>query len=159
LEKDNSMSFGMTSAAVMLRSCVIACIGVVLSCNGTTNGPDQEEPVPGTSLTVLSPNGGERFSAGDTLRIRWTADTDSVDDVVIKLLLDGGVRTVLITSQFSVRIGDDQWGNYSWVVPPGAVKDTVSLVTDQASIWLHQYKETRFEDYSDDFFAIAPPSQ
>ena len=153
------MLFRSTKPAVTLVSCVMCMVAVFLSCNGTTNGPDGEEPVPGSSITVLSPNGGERFTAGDTMHIRWTADTDSVDDVVIKLLLEGGLRKVLITSQFSVRIGDDEWGDYTWVVPPGAVKDTVSLVTDKASIWLHQYRDTEFEDYSDDFFTILPPDQ
>ena len=110
---------------------------------------------PGSSITVLSPNGGECFAAGDTMRITWTADTDSVDDVMIWLLLDGGLRRVLITSQFSVRPNDDGWGDYPWVIPPDAMKDTVSLLTDQAGIQLHQYRNTHFEDYSDEFFTIG----
>ena len=117
--------------------------------------PVSDDPEPGTSITVLSPNGGERFGPGDTLHIRWTADVDLVDDVMIWLLLDGGMRRVLITSQFSVRRSDDNWGDYPWVVPPDAVKDTVSLVTDQATIRLHQYRDTDLQDYSDEFFAIG----
>lgn len=116
---------------------------------------ENKEPTPGTSITVFSPNGGECFAAGDTMRIKWTADTDSVDDVMIWLLLDGGLRRVLITSQFSVRPIDDGWGDYPWVIPPDAMKDTVSLLTDQAGIQLHQYRDTHFEDYSDEFFTIG----
>ncbi len=121
----------------------------------TDQAPARDDPEPGTSITVLSPNGGERFGPGDTVHIRWMADIDSVDDVMIWLLLDGGMRRVLITSQFSVRRSDDTWGDYPWVVPPDAVKDTVSLVTDQATIRLHQYRDTDLQDYSDEFFAIG----
>ena len=116
---------------------------------------ESTEPQPGTSITVLSPNGGEYFVAGDTMRIQWTADTDSVNDVMIWLLLDGGLREVLITSQFSVMTHDKEWGDYPWVIPPEAMHDTVSLVTGKAAIRLHQYRDTHFEDYSDTFFTIG----
>jgi len=116
---------------------------------------ENTEPQPGTSITVLSPNGGEYFAAGDTMRIQWTVDPDSVNDVMIWLLLDGGLEKVLITCNFSVRPEDSTWGDYLWVIPPDAKKDTVSLLTDKAAIRLHQYRDTHFEDYSDDYFTIG----
>lgn len=121
------------------------------------NGPgDKPPPEPGNGITVLSPNGGETFGAGDTIRIRWDADTNKVDDVLIRLLVDGGEHEIVLTATESIYTSHEQWGEFTWVVPDEAIHDTISLVTDQASILVHHYRyASEYRDYSDGYFSIG----
>ena len=139
----------------VLTVLLVAHAAVFLGCN--PNGPGKEPPPkPGTGVTVLSPNGGETFGVGDTIRIRWDADTNKVDDVLIRLLVDGGEHEVVLTTTESIYTSHEQWGDFTWVVPEGAVHDSVSLETDQATILIHHYRyASDYRDYSDDYFSIG----
>lgn len=64
-------------------------------------------------ITLLSPAGGEAWTAGSTQHVRWTAQY--LDDVRIYFSADGGLNWTMVES--SVYEGTAGWGDYSWVVP------------------------------------------
>ncbi len=135
----------------------VAHAAVFLACVNP-GGPGEKQPVPGSGVTVLSPNGGEQFGMGDTIRIRWEADTNKVDDVLIRLLVDGGEDEIVLTTTESIYTSHEQWGDFTRVVPDDAIYDKVSLVTDRASILVHHYRyASEYRDYSDGYFSIGGP--
>jgi hypothetical protein len=70
-------------------------------------------------VTLLSPNGGESYSAGQVVSIRWTKDT------VIPAVALYYSRNNATTWNF---IGYSDTGSYSWIVPPFKQR------TDKASV-------------------------
>ena len=62
----------------------------------------------GQSITVTAPNGGERWTLGDTVTITWTA-SDIGGDVRILLLGSGGTLIGTIASAVPVTPGSFSW--------------------------------------------------
>jgi len=64
------------------------------------------------TVTVLYPNGGEIFEAGDTIRVDWSAsDNRWVDSVNIYFTEDAGVVYTLLAHGYPAD------SSYSWIVP------------------------------------------
>ena len=69
------------------------------------------------TITVVSPNGGEVWYAGDTHWIRWNYTGDlGGTNVLIELLLAGVLDEVIIAS---TAIGSPEVGGYSWTINAG----------------------------------------
>lgn len=141
----------------LLMLIVVIHAGVFRRCTSTRGAPDRVAPVPGSGLTVLSPNGGERYSPGDTIRVTWRTDCTAVNDVMIYLQLDEGVREVTLTSEYSIVKSRNEWEDFSWLVPENGMSEGKSVVSDKANIWIHQYGDTRLSGVSDDYFTISAP--
>jgi hypothetical protein len=62
------------------------------------------------SITVTSPNGGERLKVGSTHEITWTS-TGAIDNVLIEYSFDNGVSWIYIVGP---TVND---GSYEWTVP------------------------------------------
>jgi hypothetical protein len=107
-------------------------------------------------ITVLFPNGGETFSAGDTITIRWEAD-EEITNVVIQFSADNGKTWNQITPRGSIGRTSEQWGAFPWVVPE-EVEEGVATVTDRARIEVKSYFDPD-RDISDSAFAIVPRNQ
>ncbi len=73
-----------------------------------------------TPVRVLSPNGGERINAGDTITITWTGTTKS-DTVRLEYSLDAGKTWLKIAS----RVSDT---SYRWRVPDTVAKQCLFRV-------------------------------
>ena len=99
---------------------------------------------PSSPITVTSPNGGERLTAGSTYNITWAGSGD-VENVTIEYSIDSGN-----TWQSVVPVTVNN-GNYSWIVPgTPAINCLVRIIagdTDEAP-----------SDISDGEFSIVPPS-
>ena len=69
-------------------------------------------PVFAKSITVLSPNGGERFAVGDTMVIRW--ESVGVTQANVSISFNAGERFRGIGGVSEVEEG---WQAYVWVIP------------------------------------------
>jgi hypothetical protein len=91
------------------------------------------------NITVLSPNGGERYGFDSTATILWTS-RDLTGDVTIELSLDGGATwRQLGTAPIAT-------GSYRWNVPATATTNAIVRVGNGTYI-----------DSSDSFFEIFEP--
>jgi hypothetical protein len=99
---------------------------------------------PHSTLTVTSPNGGERLTGGSTYNITWTGST-GVENVSIEYSPDRGKTW---QSVVPVTVND---GNYSWTVPDTPTNNCLVRIiagdTDEAPT-----------DVSDAEFSIVSPS-
>lgn len=68
-------------------------------------------------ITVISPNGGESFTSGETVVIEWKADTSIVTDVDIHYTTNFGIDWEKINESSSITLGSSEWGSYSWKIP------------------------------------------
>lgn len=105
-------------------------------------------------VSLLSPNGGQTFAVGDTLPIRWLADS-SITSCGIQISVDSGAKWLPITRRRSVGAADPDWQDHRWVIPD--TMDGVSLVTSRALISVYDYFGTD-RDRSDGVFTIESGS-
>jgi hypothetical protein len=91
-----------TDFTVKISSCLNTAITDVSDANFSITGGS------GSSVAVLSPNGGETFTAGTTNTLTWTSDI--VGNVRISLL-KGGLHYALISS------GTPNDGSFDWMIP------------------------------------------
>jgi hypothetical protein len=102
-------------------------------------------------IVLKSPNGGETFHVGDTLRIRW--DTDGfISSVGIQISADSGRKWMPVTRRSAINQGQAGWGDYGWPIPDSL--DGVSLATGQCMLSVYDYFGTD-RDRSDKAFTIA----
>lgn len=104
------------------------------------------------TLTLVHPNGGEKFAPGDTVTISWIFSGDGADgyhNVVSVLSVDGGLNYNLpLFSKGYVYSGAS--GSTRWVVPNDGI-----YFSNQASIEIYEYSQkTTVNDQSDDAFVI-----
>jgi hypothetical protein len=102
-------------------------------------GPDIIPP----SVTVMSPNGGERFEPGETIDIRWVAtDNRIVDSVSIYCSENHGADYYVIAR------GEPNDSLYQWLAP--------SIESDSCLIKVVAYDHALLngEDVSDSLFSI-----
>lgn len=94
------------------------------------------------SITITSPNSGEKWVRGDTHVITWTSEGQiGENSLLIEYSIDEGETWVLI----SQNEADD--GSYSWVLPQEAVASRVKVrMTDVT--------RPQITDASDDYFEI-----
>ena len=88
------------------------------------------------SITVVTPNGGENLTVGDSYEITWTDENIPGTDLIeIRLSTDGGSNySILNDGTFSMYSG-----SYSWTVPNNAgsnnliqIANTTQAVTDES---------------------------
>jgi hypothetical protein len=90
-------------------------VRVTSTSNGAyTDTSDSDFTIAAPTITVASPNGGEKWAAGSTQTISWSY-TGSPRSYVKIELLKGGVFSRVITS--SCLIGSGGSGSYAWVIP------------------------------------------
>lgn len=107
--------------------------------------PINMEKIPGPELTLLSPNGGEGWIIGETVTIKWQAE--SPGEVRIELSQNGGISWLTLASSVS-----SEEGEWSWRVLP--------LETERARIKVVDITNPPYNsDMSDGNFSIAHPKQ
>lgn len=80
-------------------------------------------PIPESSITVTSPNGGEELSAGTTHAITW-ASTDDIDYVKIEYSADNG------NSWTDIAASTENDGSYTWEVPCNPSDECLIRISD-----------------------------
>ncbi len=105
-----------------------------------------------TPVLVTSPNGGEKFYIGDSLIVRWTADTSWVRSVGVQLSVDSGRTWSQLTRTRSVGVRDADWGRFAFLLP--ITLDGNSLLSTQALVSVYEYFGAD-RDRSDAVFSIG----
>ena len=96
-------------------------------------------------ITVLSPNGGEKWEAGKTYEIRW--NSTGVDTVMIELN-KGNQGYWHLAYNLPASLG-----RYTWKIP-----DTQILGDNYKIKVIGQGNGAGIEDTSDNYFSIVPPT-
>jgi hypothetical protein len=99
-------------------------------------------PVPAATLTVVSPNGGERWSRGTTHSITWSSEGKIGTAVKIELLRRGYVVKI-ISSNTSNN------GSYSWTVSPR------QMTANDYKIRITSRSNSIYKDMSNNTFIIG----
>jgi len=109
------------------------------------------EELPPTSITVLSPNGGETWQVGKSSQIKWTGNT-MVGNVIISLSTNAGETWWKLPDGTGVPTPND--GEY-WYTP------VVDNISDQCLIRVTSAENPTAEDQSDAVFSIVyhPPEK
>jgi len=105
-------------------------------------------PVPGPSITVATPNGGENWAAGTTQTISWTYTGNPGNYVKIQLFKGGVLYRQIISSR---SIGTGGSGSYPWAIPstqPGGSDYQIKVTSTTNSA---------YTDTSNANFTIAGP--
>ncbi|OPZ45112.1 MAG: translocation protein TolB [Euryarchaeota archaeon ADurb.BinA087] len=94
------------------------------ACNDTSNSSFAIGVDPGSSITVVSPNGGEKWTQGSNQTISWTYTGSPGSTVTIEALLgetvlatvasgypigSGGIGTYNLTFPFNTPVGSEYW--------------------------------------------------
>lgn len=106
-------------------------------------------------ITVLSPNGGETYTVGDTMHIRWEAD-ETTPLVMLEMSVDDGETWYgVYTSGISVT--SENWGDYVWTVPDSLsdAGGSVSIVSTRCLIRVRNYIDQVTNDISDGAFTVV----
>jgi len=100
-------------------------------------------------VTVISPNGGEEWHAGDEEEITWNTEEgdEPIESVDIQYSVDGGTNWILLEE------GIDDTGSYIWRIPDETTSEAL------VQIWVHCEGLTTHYDRSDDHFDLVgiPP--
>ena len=99
-------------------------------------------------LTVISPDGGENWTAGTTGIIRWTYTGNPGYWVKIELLRDGLLNKTLTYYAYA---GSGGMGSYAWNIPANQTPDT------KYQIKITSTANSAYTDTSNEFFTINGP--
>jgi hypothetical protein len=112
-----------------------------------------------TPITLVSPAGGERYTPGQSVRIRWSDDSVQVGMVMIYVSIDDGENWVPVTANYGLSRGADRavWGNYPWTVPDSILVGgtRVSALSTQCRIMVSNYTAPGMSASSDSAFTIS----
>lgn len=108
-------------------------------------------------ITLIQPNGGERFFTGDTMFIMWKTTGTTVGSVDILITLDDGRSwSSILQATGAIGVGSAWWGKFPWVIP--AEIDGTELTNQQGQIMVRSYVQPYPFDNSDSAFVINPPT-
>ena len=107
------------------------------------------------SITVLSPNGGETWFAGQEYSVEWRAvnltTTNQTDVFKVYLVRDGGDSSLIITTP-NTKISGDATVGYDWLIPTGTLEGKYKILTEL--VGENGRGKIKASDTSDTFFNI-----
>lgn len=104
--------------------------------------------VENAALTLLSPNGSESFTSGDTMHITWTSGNISkISAVAIDFSSDDGKTWETINTN-AIAPADVSWGNFVWNIQ---INENNS---NRCKIKVRDYQNANYRDISDAVFSI-----
>ncbi len=124
-----------TTAGSVTPSCLVGCssgggnTGWIFPSTGGTSSTLLSNSV--TVATLLSPNGGEALTGGETSNITWSVGGDDVSAISLYYSVDNGLEYVEIATD------EDNDGEYSWTIPnidATSVNVMVAGVTSAGSV-------------------------
>ena len=113
------------------------------------------------SITLLSPLGGQKYSAGQTIQIQFRTDTMAISQVYLKLSVDNGRSYHNLTGNYGISrsASGAAWGTYSWKIPNSIVTDNGTMLSTVSSICrirIEPYQAGLNDfDFSDSAFTIS----
>lgn len=110
---------------------------------------------------VISPNGGESFRVGDTMKVIVTSGVNDNEGLLELILFrDGRSRALAMPGLPRNAIDPRKDCVWRFQVPDslGSAGGMVSLVSDSVKVRLAKYSQVgSVSDFSDGFFSILPP--
>jgi hypothetical protein len=87
------------------------------------SGDEAAGPADTGKISLVTPKGGESYTVGDTLWVKWTVkdDPDPVDAVDVMLSPDDGKSWGFLRSG-SIGTASPLWGNFGW-----SIKDSIEI--------------------------------
>jgi len=137
----------------------------------TTSPVGNDEPLfvdPGEKgLKLLSPNGGESYSVGDTMIISWAVDTNKIfNSLHFDVSFDLGYTFSTINWNVmenriyptDTTVHNGNVGTFLWVIPPEyydpQYRQNFPTVSDSCLVQIWEYDMLDNADISDDPFSI-----
>jgi hypothetical protein len=113
-----------------------------------------------STIRILSPNGGELYKMGDTISLRWRANTDSVTSAVLEISFDGGKIWITMNGTRTIHPYEDDWGNLRYGIPDSlydwANGITVPVIPgSECLVRVRDYNRDYLADESDNFFTLS----
>lgn len=102
------------------------------------------------TVRVVSPNGGESFTVGETMTIRWTADTTIMNSYGVAFTPDNGVHWFILNQASALPRSQMQ---FQWTIPETI--ETMSTISDLCRVRVYDYMNDHFVDMSDSLFSIT----
>lgn len=123
----------------MITKKVILCLLIIpllfiISCS---EEGEPTSPSPSSNITIVSPNGGERWLSGTSNTINWTSNIN--EDVKIELYKGGSIF-------YTIANSTSNSGNYLWTIP-----DTLHTGHDY-KVKITSVLDSSITDYSDSGF-------
>jgi hypothetical protein len=109
--------------------------------------------LPDTGMHLIAPRGGEHFTVGQTIRVRWSMSVAG-QGVSLYVSPDEGQAWYIITGLNSIAVADSNWGNFGWTIP--ASLQGHSLVSTTCMVKVAEYFRPTLFDESDSVFTIGP---
>lgn len=137
---------------------LIAVIASFLSCD--TNGPQQEECTPiDVPVEIVYPRGGETFSVGDTVTIKWKAVRAVANPVSIAVFTDSGkTHTMLVDTAVVVPDGDVACMKHEWIIGVNEV-NPVDYSKGNAKIIIGKYNNEHDIGETTPYFTVKKKAQ
>lgn len=106
-------------------------------------------------ITVFAPNGGETFAIGDTMHVRWEADS-TAPMVMVEMSVDNGEYWYMANVS-RLSITSEYWGDYPWVLADSLTdaNGSTSIVSNQCMVRIRSYIDQITNDVSDAPFSIV----
>jgi hypothetical protein len=111
-------------------------------------------------VTLLSPLGGNTFTAGQSMQIKFCTDTVTLRQIFIELSVNNGLTYGNFTGAYGIKITDygSTWGTYNWTIPDSIDLENltrVSTASTRCRIRVRPYTGIAGgNDYSDSAFTI-----
>ncbi|MDQ3002955.1 MAG: hypothetical protein M3Y08_17045 [Fibrobacterota bacterium] len=162
----------LASLTAVAASAILALTAVSCESGSTGLAPDGQLTCPELSskyfrdstgdghYRVVSPNGGESFKVGDSLKVRVTSGgNDSEAVVYLAITRNGTLTTVILPGSPSGNIDPRNRCTLAFLVPDsvrGTSGKKVPLVSDSVRIRIAKYNFETISDYSDGYFRVTP---
>ena len=136
-----------------------AALIVALLASGCDTPTEPDTPSgPLAALTLIKPNGGESYTIGDTLRVEWIANPDSVPQIVMEISFDGGLTYFPMTDE-AIGTGGGKDTTFAWLIPDSLYDGfwatwVPTPASDECLIHISDYV-LEYNDYSDTTFSIT----
>ena len=90
---------------------VIASLLLFISCNGPTEEDDCSTISSGKAVELITPTGGESFTIGDRVPVKWKVDTDIIQtQVSLKVSLNGSSGPFLNIFDRGIYVPSEEGG-------------------------------------------------
>ena len=111
----------------------------IMKINSTTG------PIP-TSITTISPNGGEIWPKGTTKTIRWSYSGNPGSNIKIELYKGTSLSRIIASSS---SIGSGGIGSYNWYIP------TTQTIGNDYKVKITSITDAIYTDTSNGYFSIV----
>lgn len=124
--------------AALLSLAVLAACGD----DSSTSPAPTAAPVGMHGITITAPNGGETFTAGDSITVKWSANVDSMNSANIEIQCGSAPKTSLYPSSVTDEMAN--WGSVRAKIPATVSGQCMVKISDYNMTWNYDTTDSRF---------------